>query len=116
MKSDFYLKFRNIFPFRCFKDNQFFYFYYNSVEKDIILYLESGWTNRDDENVCGTNTTKQILDDLTNQGGYKLLLKVSRNQEQFKFEEKNSFLFDSNKSPNFKFYQPKFNSFTSCIK
>jgi len=87
MKTDYFLNFRNIFPFRCFNENQNFYFYYNSTENDLILHLESGWTQRNDENLCGSETTKQIIQDLTNNRGYKLLLKVSRNHEQFNFIE-----------------------------
>jgi WD40 repeat protein len=89
MKSDFYLNFRNIFPFRCYDDNQTFNFYYSSAEKEVILHLESGWTHNDDEIICGQETTQELLKELTNDRGFKLLLKVSRNQEQFRFEETN---------------------------
>ncbi len=72
------MNFRNIFPFRCYAEIKTFYFYIDSTTNDLISHLSLRWTHGDIEIKSAEENISQILEDLKNNEGYKLLLMIKR--------------------------------------
>jgi len=76
---DFSIKFKNIFPSKCYSDDQTYCIYYNSSDESTILHLESIWVHNVNMKEIEKNNTDELLNLICNQG-YKLLLRLRKKE------------------------------------